>query len=210
MQYDLGAVRVRKRRGLPHWDVEHGIYFVTWHLADAVPVEERSAIEQRCDWYASMLRTRSGPIVAAQLDLVHRYRRRLINRTLDLNLGSCVLHGDAAALVANAIMYFDTARYDLYAWCVMPNHAHVVFSCDSRHALDRVLHSWKSYTANRVNELLDRSGTLWREDYFDTSVRDTKQLQQTIAYVLANPEKAGLKEWPYRASYPERIARVIA
>lgn len=210
MQYDLGRVIVKKRSRLPHWQVEHGIYFVTWHLADAIPAEERSAIEQRCDWYASMLRTRSGPIVTAQLELVHRYKRRLMNRTLDSNLGSCVLRGEAAAIVANAIKYFDTLRYELYAWCVMPNHAHVIFSCDSRHALDRLLHSWKSYTANRVNELLDRSGTLWREDYFDTSVRNTKQLQHTIAYVIANPERAGLVEWPYQGSYPERIARVIA
>ncbi len=210
MNFELGRVHVRQHSRLPHWDVEHGIYFVTWHLADAIPSAEREAIEHRCEWYASLVRTRSGPIAHAEAELIRRYKRRLINRTLDLNFGSCILRGDAAAIVANAILFFDAVRYELYAWCIMPNHAHVVFSCDPQHSIDRILHSWKSYTSKRVNEIVGRSGTLWIPDYLDTSMRNTKQCERTIAYVMTNPEKAGLDEWPYRASYPERIARVIA
>ena len=210
MYFELGRVQVRKRSRLPHWDVEHGIYFVTWHLADAIPPSEREAIEQRCEWYASLVRMRHGPIVNAEVELIRRYKRRLIYRTLDLHLGSCILRGDAVAIVSNAILFFDTVRYSLYAWCVMPNHAHVVFSCEPQHSIDRILHSWKSYTSKRVNEIAGRTGTLWLPDYLDTTVRNTKQFERTIAYVMTNPEKAGLDEWPYHGSYAERIARVIA
>jgi len=33
---------------------------------------------------------------------------------------------DSSKLVANSFTYFDNVRYRLHAWCIMPNHVHVI------------------------------------------------------------------------------------
>ena len=100
-----------------------------------------------------------------------------------------------AEVVANAITHFDGSRYRLHAWCVMPNHVHVVLSANDR--LDSIVHSWKSFTANEANRLLNRDGKFWQDDYFDRMIRTPQELERTIAYVVGNPMKAGLVDWPF-------------
>jgi hypothetical protein len=75
--------------------------------------------------------------------------------------------------------------------------------------LDDLIKRWKSYTAHEANAILGRSGTFWQADYFDVLMRDSDQLQRTIEYVLNNPAKAGLHDWPYTRSWPERIHEII-
>ena len=59
---------------------------------------------------------------------------------------------DNAAIVQTALQHFDGERYRLIAWVVMPNHIHVMIEQIAGFRLDRVVHSWKSYTANTINK----------------------------------------------------------
>jgi putative transposase len=92
---------------------------------------------------------------------------------------------------------------------LMPNHVHVVFRLMADAELDAVIKQWKSFTSHRANEILARSGRFWQADYFDVLMRDSEQLQRTVTYVLNNPAKAGLLDWPYTRSWPGRIALMI-
>jgi putative transposase len=56
--------------------------------------------------------------------------------------------------------------------------------------LEKLICSWKGFTARRINALLGRSGSLWQRDYFDRLVRDEKHLANCMRYVRRNPEKA--------------------
>src|SRR5581483_10984806 len=59
-------------------------------------------------------------------------------------------------------------RYRLLAWCLMPNHVHVVMDMlEGKASLGAIVRSWKSFTARRANEQLGRSGAFWHADYFD-------------------------------------------
>lgn len=98
-----------------------------------------------------------------------------------------------AAVVTNALSYFDDDRYRLSAWVVMPNHVHVVLQTPRR--LGAIIHSWKSYSSKEANRILKREGKFWQDDYFDRMIRSPEDLQRTIKYVLENPIKAGLKNW---------------
>ena len=136
--------------------------------------------------------------------LVDRWAERY-ERELDLGRGKCELRDPrVAAMIVGALHYFDPARYHLYCWCVMPNHVHVVFQLHLGRNLDRVLHSWKSWTSNEANRILGRKGKLWQDEYFDRIVRDQEEFQHVAAYVLGNPADAGLKDWPYVGFNPER------
>lgn len=108
-----------------------------------------------------------------------------------------------AALVANALMHFDEDRYLLFAWCVMLNHIHVVFNAYDR--LDRVINSWKSYTSKEANKRIGREGDFWQQDYFDRTICDRSDFDRTVRYVLENPVRSGLVDWPWVRSYPDRF-----
>lgn len=74
----------------------------------------------------------------------------------------------------------------------MPNHVHALAEINPGYRLDRIVHSWKSYTAKEANRLLTRSGSFWAPEYFDRFMRDDEHLYSTVAYIEGNPVKAGL------------------
>ena len=126
---------------------------------------------------------------------------------LDQNVGECYLRDHRAAkIVADSLKHFDGIRYLLFAWCVMPNHVHAVFSCVEGFDTSSILHSLKGFTSREINKILGRSGTLWQAESFDRCIRDSQELERTIDYVLGNPAACGMENWPFIAMYPDRIA----
>jgi len=103
-----------------------------------------------------------------------------------------------AAVAARALRHFDGDRYLLLAWCVMPNHVHAVVQPEKGHELPDIVHSWKSFSAKRANEMLRRRGRFWHTEYYDHLIRNDRDLEHSVQYVLQNPEKAGLKNWRWK------------
>ncbi|HVG22916.1 MAG TPA: transposase [Thermoanaerobaculia bacterium] len=135
-----------------------------------------------------MLRHAATPAERARIDEAFGLR---LDHFLDEGHGSCLLrhHGE---VVANTLRHFDGKRYELHAWCVMPNHVHAMFYLERGRDLDAVLHSWKSFSAHRIG-----LGVMWQGEYFDRIVRSPQQFNVTRAYIRANPAKAGLMNWPW-------------
>ena len=77
-------------------------------------------------------------------------------------------------------------RYRLHAYIVMPNHVHALFELFDADDLPAILHSWKSFTASRLNKLLGRSGQIWREEYFDRLIRNAEHYENVISYYREN------------------------
>jgi len=118
---------------------------------------------------------------------------RKIETYLDTNTGCCWLKDSRiAALVANALRFFDGQRYDLHTWTIMPNHVHVLFTLYESFKLSSIAHSWKSFTAKEANRLLSRSSSFWQPESFDRLIKSQRQMEFTIRYILNNPVKAGL------------------
>jgi type I restriction enzyme R subunit/putative DNA methylase len=131
-------------------------------------------------------------------------RASTLRTPLDRTYGSCFMRDSRIArIMADAIVYFDEERYSLLAWCVMPNHVHVVM--ENVRDLHSVVNSWKSFTSKKANAVLGRVGTFWQADYFDRCIRDSRERHNTIEYVLRNPEAAGLRGWEWVRVYPERL-----
>lgn len=108
-------------------------------------------------------------------------------------LGSCVLgRADCAKVVQDALLSFEGSRYHLVAWCIMPNHVHVLAAPLQGHKLSSILHSWKSYTAVEINRLLGRKGALWERESFDHILRSAEHLEWFKEYIEKNPVVAGL------------------
>ncbi len=90
------------------------------------------------------------------------------------------------------MLCFDGGRYHLQAWVVMPNHVHALVTPNEAFTLSSILHSWKSYTAKRANQLLGRAGEFWQAEYFDRAIRDERHFEKAVAYIETNPVKAHL------------------
>lgn len=101
-----------------------------------------------------------------------------------------------ADLVQDALLFFDRERYSVLAWCVMSNHVHIVVRQHEGWPLARVVHSWKSFTANEINRILRRAGPVWHREYFDRFMRNDDELSSVIQYVELNPVRAELVERP--------------
>jgi putative transposase len=102
-----------------------------------------------------------------------------------------------ANLVSESLRYRDNKVYELIAFCIMPNHKHIVFkpleeSKGKYCPLSKIMHSLKRHTAYEANLLLERNGIFWQHENYDHFARNKAELERIIKYVLYNPVKAGL------------------
>jgi REP element-mobilizing transposase RayT len=167
--YMARRIDVTRRRNLPHWEAEEGTYFVTIRLLDSLP------------------------------SFLGRLRKRvLIEEALDAGYGSADLAKPRVAqMVFRSIRYYHDRRYLLHSLSVMPNHVHLLFRMlpgfDSR----AVLRDFKKFTSNQANVLLQRTGSFWQADAYSHLIRDENELRRAHTYVLENPAKANLRDWPW-------------
>ena len=185
-----------RQRNLPHWRQEGGTYFVTFRLADSLPRAKLESLRaQRREW----LRKHPPPVSPADLRRFQVLFSARIEQYLAAGYGACWLRRpEVADLLEGALRHFDSVRYQLGAYVIMPNHVHLLITPTKGHDLSDILHSWKSYSANRINRAVGRRGTLWQEESFDHLLRSEEELEHYRRYVAENPEKAGLANTDYR------------
>jgi carbamoylphosphate synthase large subunit/REP element-mobilizing transposase RayT len=180
------------RRNLPHLSQPDVTYFVTFRLGDSVPAH---LLETWRDEVKTWLKHHPKPW---DWRTAEDYRVRFGDRLdewLDSGHGRCVLaQPSAAAIVANTLRHFDDERYVLDAFVIMPNHVHVLLKPLAGYRLSEILHSWKSFTSSKVNELDGGKGTLWMAESYDHAVRDWNELVAFREYIAANPARAKLRE----------------
>jgi putative transposase len=113
----------RTRGYLPHRDEPSVVQHVIFNLADAFPNArpDLTQSEERQKW------------ADAELDAGH---------------GALLLRKhDHALAVEDCILRDHGSRYALAAWCIMPNHVHVVIEQFPGHELSSVVQTWIGYRA---------------------------------------------------------------
>jgi putative transposase len=176
----------RSRYYLPHYDEPGALQTITFRLADSLPAEVLSQMEEE-------IKGRRDASVE---------RRKRLQILIDAGYGACHLREpNIARLVEDSLLYFDGERYRLLAWTVMPNHVHVLIETTPQCSLEGVIRSWKSFTAHQGNKLLGRTGAFWHPDYFDRAIRDGRHFLAAVEYIENNRVKAGLvpraQLWPF-------------
>ncbi len=171
---------------LPHWRQQGRTYFLTFVLGDALPKKVRKNIKQdRKSLQYSIQRTPQ----LKDRSLLKNLWEQLIEEALHQEEGACLLRNSKYRdLVGAALRYFDGKRYDLHAWGLMPNHVHVLVTLRRGQDLGKMLHSWKSFTAHKINALRGIRGKVWQHESFDHLVRNVEGFRKFKAYILANPK----------------------
>ncbi|WP_058867441.1 REP-associated tyrosine transposase [Chloracidobacterium thermophilum] len=180
------------RGRLPHFEAGAVPQHITFRLHDSLPRELLAR------WQDELARL---PEDEQALE-----RRKRIEAALDAGHGACWLRDPRIAeLVEQSLLHFDGERYALHAWCVMPNHVHVLVTPLHGNSLSSILHGWKSFTAKEANRRLGREGPFWMEEYFDRAIRDENHFRRVVEYIGNNPVKAGLcsepAEWRWSSAF---------
>jgi putative DNA methylase len=175
---------------LPHFDSSETIQFVTFRLADSLPSKKLG------EW-----KTEVDSLLASESDRKRELQRR-IEKFLDTGHGACELREESIArMVEQTMLHFDSQRYRLLSWVVMPNHVHALFEVWEAFSLGEVLHSWKSFSAQQVAKMKGARGHFWQADYFDRFIRDEEHFCRAVNYIENNPMQAGLcvtpEDWIY-------------
>jgi REP element-mobilizing transposase RayT len=100
-------------------------------------------------------------------------------------------------LVAAELHHGHEQHYELCAYVVMNDHVHVLLRILDEEPLEKIIHSWKSFTAHAMQRRHGRRGQVWQDEYFDRIIRDEKELRQKFDYILGNP----LTRWPELKEY---------
>ena len=194
-------IQIRHGMYLPHWTQEGASYAVTFRLADALPANVVADWESERREIVDRARRQARELTEAEARQLAQLFSQKIENYLDTGHGKCWLRDERVAkIVRDALLHFQGERYELAAWCIMPNHVHAIVRPLGHYTLSEILHTWKSFTANRANRLLDRSGKFWQPESYDHLIRGEQDLRNRVRYVLENPQKAGLKSWPWVAS----------
>jgi REP element-mobilizing transposase RayT len=166
------------RRRLPHWLPDNSALFVTWRLAGSPPPIQPVITFAERD--AHFDRATGGPFWLRDPRI--------------------------AEMIQEALRYGESPRklYDLHAWCIMPNHIHVIW--EPHVPLAKITQWLKGRTARKANAMLGRTGQpFWQDESYDHWIRTNKELDSTIAYVERNPLIAGLvasgEDWPWSSAW---------
>ena len=179
---------------LPHLKREGGTYFVTFRQAGTLPKEVLLRFKQERDAILQQALAAKRPLTWHEQEDLFRWYSSRVDKYLDAGHGVCHLRDpELADLVAGAIRFFEGQRYELRAWVVMPNHAHVVVWPMPGHSLSDILHTWKSFTSHEINKRLPTKVVpFWQGESYEHLIRDEDDLHRCCHYTLMNPVNAGL------------------
>ncbi|HEY2679729.1 MAG TPA: vitamin B12 dependent-methionine synthase activation domain-containing protein, partial [Candidatus Udaeobacter sp.] len=109
----------------------------------------------------------------------------------------------ARKIVLDCILYWNERRYELYAACVMPDHVHILIEPRVRsqesnatqfYSITEILHTLKSFSAHKINELEEKTGPVWERECFDRLIRSESDLQEKFNYITRNPWDTGVAQ----------------
>lgn len=178
------------QRTLPHWRQSDTSYFVTFRLADSIPQKTlRTWMSERDAFVAQ----HAQPLSDADTVEYHKRFTYRIETWLDSGMGSCLLaQRNFSEIVADALFYFESKHYAIGEWVIMPNHVHAIVTPKTEFELSSILHSWKPFTATRINQLTGKTGSLWQEESYNQILRNECHQWKVEEYIRNNPIKAGI------------------
>jgi REP element-mobilizing transposase RayT len=190
------TIRWHSRGYLPHFEAGETPQLITFHLSDSLP---RTALS-RMEADLNLLPIEKRDIA----------RRRKLDALIDAAHGSCALgRPQVAKMMEGSILRFDSHRYRLFAWVVMPNHVHVLLQPLNDWTAALIVSSLKKYTARRIRAELGIGDEttlvpVWHREYWDRYIRNQVHFAKAMDYIHQNPVKARLvtkiDAWPWTSA----------
>ncbi len=206
------------RRDLPHIHPVETPLFITFRLHNSIPGivhwKWKEELKSKIDYIENM------PVPHFQKQEMINLEQKLHFKKMDnyLHVESdsekYLAIPEIGQLVHDKIVGFHEERYNLICSSVMPNHGHILFEHyqldnpktnlkgkDKDYPVSQTMRLIKGATAREANSILGRTGNFWQKESFDHYIRNDKEMDNVINYIIQNPVKAGLVDdwtkWPW-------------
>jgi len=124
-------------------------------------------------------------------------------------------------ILVESLRYCQQAKgLELFAWCIMTNHVHLIARAAPGHKLQDIMRDHKKFTAKAVVKAIEENPQesrrewllahlrtsegaiqLWQHDLHPIWLRRTDIIQQKLRYMHRNPVEEGLVEEPHHYLY---------
>jgi REP element-mobilizing transposase RayT len=161
----------KKFSNLPHIDTIGHYQFITFRTHDSID---------------DFLKKLSDENIKTEL------KQYKMDKYTDSSLSGCYLNGELLEYLKNFFLKQNSLLYELVAFCIMPNHVHMLLK--QKIELAKMMKQIKGSSANSLNKLLHKKGKFWESGYYDKGIRDERHLMLTYEYIKNNPLKVGLEK----------------
>ena len=107
----------------------------------------------------------------------------------------------------------DKHPVKLYAYCLMPNHFHLLMSPDTGENLSRFMQWLMTSHVRRYHHHYNTSGHIWQGRYKSFIVQKDNHLMAVTRYIEANPVRAGLtataQDWQWSSHRERQSAKLV-
>jgi putative transposase len=105
--------------------------------------------------------------------------------------------------------YSTEKKVNILAYCLMPNHAHLLMKPLEEKALCKMMQGVTLCYTQKFNYKNDRTGRLWECRYHSTIVDSDKYLWAVSRYIENNPARAGIVKRPQDYPYSSAKAHIL-
>lgn len=107
----------------------------------------------------------------------------------------------AKDITLTSIQFHTDKKYILHACVIMETHVHIILHPQEKsrgtfYSIAQIMHAIKSYSAIRIQRMLNSKGSIWLDENYDRIIRDKDEYQEKMNYITYNPVKAGLVDEP--------------
>lgn len=97
-------------------------------------------------------------------------------------------------------------RIKLFAFCIMPDHYHLLFCLMPGETLSKIMEDSGKFTSRELNKIMGKRGRFWQEGFHDHRCRNESELHELCLYIEHNPVRKQLVTaadlWSYSSAYP--------
>jgi len=153
---------------LPHFDMQGYYQFITFRVNDST------------DGFLKKL---------SQQDISNSKKQFEIDEYLDNSQKGAYFYNELLSTMNDFLKSRDKSLYELISFVVMPNHVHLLIK--PLDTLAVVIQKIKGSSAKIINDMMNRSGKFWANNYYDKAIRDEKHFNTVYNYIKSNPLKLG-------------------
>ncbi len=201
--------KINFKLNLPHIQLENSFIAITFRLAHSLSNHLLNQLLEKKNNFEETLK--SIPL-EEKPKFIDDYKRDYFEY-FDLNINNSKNSIDLtdsfiSQILKDTIHFYDDKKYDLIAYCIMPNHVHMILcplikDTDQFYSLSEIMFSIKKFSSNKIK----KNETIWNREYYDHLIRSDIDLDYQLNYLIQNPVKAKLVDnWEdWKHTYVKRM-----
>ncbi len=116
-----------------------------------------------------------------------------------------LLHPGVPQIILESLDWLQQqALIHLYAYCLMPDHLHLLYQLGEAADLSNVMQRFGSCIGRSICRHTGRA-RVWSDGFYDHALRSETVLTEVVGYIHENPVKAGFvsnaAEWAWSSAY---------